>query len=98
MPVLHRALQRQETRMITPFKGLSFGYLYELRNPPDWHRPWVELYADALEFAVWTEELGFDGAWVPEHHATTDGFSPAPLAMLAAIAGRTKRMKLGTAV
>ena len=78
--------------------NLTFGYLYELRNPPEWERPWAELYADALDFAVWSEELGFDGAWVPEHHATNDGFSPAPLAMLAALAGRTRRMKLGTAV
>src|SRR3546814_11238823 len=46
---------------------LTFGYLYDFRNPAQWRRPWAELYADILDFAAHTEALGFDGAWVPAH-------------------------------
>src|SRR3546814_8179789 len=39
---------------------LTFGYLYDFRNPAQWRRPWAELYADILDFAAHTEALGFD--------------------------------------
>jgi len=77
---------------------LSFGYLYDFRNPQQWRRPWAELYAEILDFIVWTERLGFEGAWVPEHHAADDGYMPSPSVMLAAIAARTKTLKLGSAI
>jgi alkanesulfonate monooxygenase SsuD/methylene tetrahydromethanopterin reductase-like flavin-dependent oxidoreductase (luciferase family) len=78
--------------------GLSFGFLYDFRNPPEWRKPFVDLYAEALDFIEWTESIGFDGAWVPEHHSTDEGYVPSPLVALAAIAARTKKMKLGTGV
>ncbi|WP_192722525.1 LLM class flavin-dependent oxidoreductase [Mycobacterium sp. OAS707] len=77
---------------------LTFGYLYDFRNPAQWRRPWAEVYAETLEFAAWTETLGFEGAWVPEHHAAEDGYQPSPMVMLAALAARTKRMRIGPAV
>jgi alkanesulfonate monooxygenase SsuD/methylene tetrahydromethanopterin reductase-like flavin-dependent oxidoreductase (luciferase family) len=79
-------------------KDLTFGFLYDLRNPQPWARPWADLYAETLDFIAWTEALGFDGAWVPEHHVDGDGYASSPLTALAAIAARTKRMKLGTGV
>lgn len=85
--------------MNNPLKlGLTFGYLYDFRNPPQWRRPWAELYAEILDFIVWTESIGFQGAWVPEHHAAEDGYMPSPLVTLAAIAARTKTLRLGSAV
>jgi alkanesulfonate monooxygenase SsuD/methylene tetrahydromethanopterin reductase-like flavin-dependent oxidoreductase (luciferase family) len=77
---------------------LTFGYLYDFRNPPGWRRPWAELYAKTLEFITYSESLGFTGAWVPEHHGAEDGYIPAPLVMLAAIAARTKTLKIGSAI
>jgi alkanesulfonate monooxygenase SsuD/methylene tetrahydromethanopterin reductase-like flavin-dependent oxidoreductase (luciferase family) len=77
---------------------LTFGYLYDFRNPQQWHRPWAELYAQTLEFIAWTESIGFQGAWVPEHHGAPDGYAPSPLVALAAIAARTKTIKLGSAI
>jgi probable F420-dependent oxidoreductase len=76
----------------------TFGYLYDFRNPLQWRRPWTELYAETLDFIRWTESLGFDAAWIPEHHGTDDGYISSPLVALAAIAARTKTIKLGTAV
>ncbi len=77
---------------------LTFGYLYDFRNPPPFARNWAEIYAETLDFISWSESAGFAGAWVPEHHQTTDGYMPSPNVMLAAIAARTKRIKLGSAV
>src|SRR5688572_17526622 len=77
---------------------LTFGYLYDFRNPEQWHRPWAELYAETLDFAAWSESKGFSGAWVPEHHAADDGYMPSPMVALAAIAARTKTLRLGSAI
>lgn len=77
---------------------LTFGYLYDFRNPAPWARPWQQVYAEILDVVAWTEQVGFDGAWVPEHHLADDGYMPSPLMALAAIAERTSRMKLGSGI
>jgi alkanesulfonate monooxygenase SsuD/methylene tetrahydromethanopterin reductase-like flavin-dependent oxidoreductase (luciferase family) len=77
---------------------LTFGYLYDFRNPAQWRRPWETVYAEILEVAAWSETVGFGGAWVPEHHLADDGYMPSPLVALAAIAARTSRIALGSAV
>jgi alkanesulfonate monooxygenase SsuD/methylene tetrahydromethanopterin reductase-like flavin-dependent oxidoreductase (luciferase family) len=77
---------------------LTFGYLYDFRNPQQWRRPWADLYAQILEFISWTESVGFEGAWIPEHHAAADGYMPSPLVALAAVAARTRTIKLGSAI
>ena len=77
---------------------LTFGYLYDFRNPEQWRRPSADLYSEILDFIAWSESAGFDGAWVPEHHRAEDGYMPSPLVALAAIAARTKTLKLGSAI
>lgn len=77
---------------------LTFGYLYDFRNPAQWHRDPTLLYNEIIDFAAWSEGLGFTGAWVPEHHGAEDGYMPAPNIALAAIAARTRTLKLGSAV
>ena len=52
----------------------------------------------SLDVVAWTEEVGFGGAWVPEHHMADDGYMPSPLIALTAMAARTKRIKLGSAI
>jgi len=44
------------------------------------------------------EKIGFDSVWVLEHHFTKSGYFPSPLLVLASVASRTKRVRLGTAV
>ncbi len=76
--------------------AVRFGLVYDFRNPERWQRPWPELFAALLEQIVYAEELGFDSIWITEHHFVEDGYTPAPLTLLTAIAMRTKRVQLST--
>ena len=53
-------------------------------------------FNEALEEAIYGEELGFDSVWLEEHHSIRNHYWPSPLMALAAIATRTKRVLLGT--
>jgi len=79
-------------------KQLTFGYLYDFRRFPGDETPAYELYAQTLGLIEWTESIGFAGAWIPEHHGAPDGYQPAPMLIMSAIAARTKSMKLGTGI
>jgi alkanesulfonate monooxygenase SsuD/methylene tetrahydromethanopterin reductase-like flavin-dependent oxidoreductase (luciferase family) len=58
-----------------------------------------EVLAETLELFVAAEELGFDSVWVAQHHfGPMVGTLPSPLPFLAAVAQRTRRVRLGTAV
>ena len=81
-----------------PQGPISFGLLYDMRNPAQWRREWSHLYAETLDFIAWSEAVGFNGAWVPEHHVTGDGSMASPLVALAAIAARTSRMTIGCGI
>jgi luciferase family oxidoreductase group 1 len=53
--------------------------------------------AGTLERAVHAEQLGFDRFWVAEHHGVPGVAGAAPAVLLAAIAGRTTTIRLGSA-
>lgn len=75
---------------------LRFGLLWPFRNP-EWARvPWDEFYRAHLDLIVESEQLGFDDAWLTEHHFVDDGYSPSLLPIGAAIAARTERIRIGT--
>lgn len=77
-------------------RGPRFGIWHAFRNPLAWERPLERLYAETLEQTALAEELGFDSCWISEHHFCEDGYTPSPLVLLAAIAARTTRLRLGT--
>jgi natural product biosynthesis luciferase-like monooxygenase protein len=59
----------------------------------------AQYFADVLHLAQRAEELGFDSFWVSEHHFTNyGGILPRPQVLLAALAQRTHKIRLGTAV
>ncbi|MDQ1593921.1 MAG: hypothetical protein QOH40_477, partial [Arthrobacter pascens] len=61
--------------------------------------PPAERYRLALEQIVRAEELGFDAAWVAQHHFNeAEGGLPSPLVFLAHVAARTSRIRLGTGI
>ena len=75
---------------------LRFGILWPFRNP-SWARvAWDELYRSHLELIVDSELMGFDHAWLTEHHFIDDGYSPSLLPIGAAIAAQTRRIRIGT--
>lgn len=57
-----------------------------------------QLFKEALEEIILAEELGFDSVWLAEHHFSRYSIMPNPLMMATAIAQRTKRIRIGTAV
>src|SRR5437660_2682479 len=77
---------------------MRLGLYFDLRNPPPWARPWPDLYARNLDVIVEAERLGAGAVWVTEHHLFEDGYLPQPLTFLAAVAARTSRVRIGTAV
>ena len=68
------------------------------------HVPWPEeltpsqVVDNITEEFVVGEELGFDSGWLAEHHFSRYGLGSASLMLLANIAARTKKLRLGTAV
>ena len=77
---------------------MQTGLYFDLRNPPQWRRPWADYYAQNLEWMEAADQLGADSIWVTEHHFFEDGYLPQPLTFAAALAARTKRARIGTAV
>lgn len=78
---------------------MKFGLgQFTLQIPPWDNRTHAQLYADTLELARLAESSGFDSFWLAEHHGASDGYIPSLLGFLSAVAARTERLELGTAV
>jgi alkanesulfonate monooxygenase SsuD/methylene tetrahydromethanopterin reductase-like flavin-dependent oxidoreductase (luciferase family) len=58
----------------------------------------ASVFAEHLALGDLAEPLGFDSVFALEHHFTGYAMSPSPTQLLSYIAGRTKRIILGTAV
>lgn len=74
---------------------MEFGIWYLLESPDDNHSRAYKEMLDQIEYA---EELGFDSVWIAEHHSSPFGIIPSPPVALAAIAERTKKMRIGSSV
>ncbi len=51
-----------------------------------------------LELVEWLDQLGYDEAWIGEHHSAGFEIIASPELFIAAAAERTKRIRLGTGV
>ncbi len=80
---------------------MKIGYLLDT-HAGDYDRPQptrdeVSAFIDQLHAETdLVEQYGFDSIQVPERHGRSECFFPSPLTLLAALAERTKRTRLGT--
>jgi alkanesulfonate monooxygenase SsuD/methylene tetrahydromethanopterin reductase-like flavin-dependent oxidoreductase (luciferase family) len=74
-----------------------FGIRFDLRNPEFAGVSTTERYQAALDMAQWADGHGFLTVVLSEHHGSADGYLPSPLPMAAAIAGRTKQIRINIA-
>jgi alkanesulfonate monooxygenase SsuD/methylene tetrahydromethanopterin reductase-like flavin-dependent oxidoreductase (luciferase family) len=65
----------------------------DMRAPATDRRPEV-LYAAGLEMAEWADREGFEELMLSEHHGAEDGYLPSPLVYGAALAARTRALRL----
>ncbi|HEY2055562.1 MAG TPA: LLM class flavin-dependent oxidoreductase [Solirubrobacterales bacterium] len=77
---------------------MKVGLFLDMRNPGPWQRCPTAMYEGWLERLAWAERIGIDAVWLTEHHLFADGYLPQPLTMAAAVAARTERMRIGTAI
>lgn len=74
------------------------GVYFDLRNPAQWRQKPSRLYGFTIEACQEAERLGASSAWFSEHHLFDDDYLTSPLTMAAAVASRTQRVRLGTAI
>ena len=67
---------------------------YDLRCPPFSKVSHADLYATALEQCAWADRLGFAAVILSEHHGSPDGYLPSPLVFGAAVAARTRNLRI----
>lgn len=70
---------------------------FDLRNPAAAGTSMAERYEAALDMAEWADRLGFYTLVLSEHHGSDDGYLPSALTMAAAMAARTKRVRIRVA-
>jgi natural product biosynthesis luciferase-like monooxygenase protein len=75
---------------------MKFGLLSLLDHYAE-DRSEEQYYKDFFAEVTYAEELGFDSIWIGEHHFCRY-ICPAPQVVAAAIAQRTKKMRIGTAI
>jgi alkanesulfonate monooxygenase SsuD/methylene tetrahydromethanopterin reductase-like flavin-dependent oxidoreductase (luciferase family) len=77
-------------------QGMRFGLYLDLRSTGE--EPWPQLYERALALCERADETEASSVWLSEHHGFGDGHLSQPLTFAAAIAARTRRLRVGTAV
>ena len=76
---------------------MEFG-VFILAQQRGYHQTSHQVIANSVEQTVVAEQAGFDTAWYAEHHFNNYSLSPSPLMMVAHCAGKTSKIRLGTAV
>jgi alkanesulfonate monooxygenase SsuD/methylene tetrahydromethanopterin reductase-like flavin-dependent oxidoreductase (luciferase family) len=76
---------------------MKFALTYHIEGPRE--RPSEEIYEEIAGQVILGDALGFRYAWFAEHHSHVHlGHLPCPLLFALHLAGRTRRIHLGTAV
>ena len=76
---------------------MEFG-VFILAQQRGYHQSSQQVIQNSIEQTVAAEQAGFNTAWYAEHHFNNYSLSPSPLMMVAHVAAKTQRIRLGTAV
>jgi len=74
---------------------MIWGLRFDCRNPGFAGVDMVDRYQALLDMCAWADERGALFVALSEHHDSDDDYLPSPLVMAAAVAARTKRMRIG---
>ena len=78
---------------------MRYGLFYLPSSLPATRAEGAERLRAVVDQVVYGEEIGFESVWLAEHHFHAfAGIFSAPTVIGAAIAQRTKKMRIGTAV
>ena len=75
---------------------MRFGQLHLFERPAG--RTSQEIIDEQMDIMIKAEDYGFDSVWPAEHHFREYGHCATPALTLAALAMKTKRIRLGTGV
>jgi alkanesulfonate monooxygenase SsuD/methylene tetrahydromethanopterin reductase-like flavin-dependent oxidoreductase (luciferase family) len=77
---------------------VNVGIYFDLRLPPGSETDRSRLYGFTLELCEEADAIGCHSIWLSEHHLFDDGYLPQPLTFATAVAARTRRARIGTAI
>ncbi|MFY9085318.1 LLM class flavin-dependent oxidoreductase [Aliarcobacter cryaerophilus] len=63
----------------------------------NWEDDYQKAITDQIELVCYAEKLGFDEAWLTEHHFNNFSVSPSPLSVANYLLGKTNKIKIGIA-
>lgn len=75
---------------------MRFGVIYSIEGGAGDSA--ARVFEEAVEEIVLAESLGFDCAFISEHHFVENDFFPSPLIALSFLAARTSRIRVGPGV
>ncbi len=76
---------------------MEFG-VFILAQQRGYHQTSQQVIQNSVEQTIVAEQAGFNSAWYAEHHFNNYSLSPSPLMMVAHMAGKTSKIRLGTGV
>ena len=76
---------------------MEFG-LFSLLPQRDISQPVGDVYRDTIDMVRLAEDIGFDVAWLAEHHFGNYCMCPSPLLLASHLAAHTTRIRIGPAV
>jgi len=76
---------------------IKFGYVMGFHNPRGLSKLGdADFYTAMFEHIEYLDQAGFDTIWTTEHHFVDNGYLSSVMPMMAAMAARTKRVKVGS--
>ncbi|HEX2172815.1 MAG TPA: LLM class flavin-dependent oxidoreductase, partial [Dehalococcoidia bacterium] len=75
-----------------------FGLLLSFQAPARFGVTPEQVYGESIDQAELADELGYDSVWTTEHHFLEDAYLPSPLIASAAIAARTRQIRIAQGI